>query len=115
MNYTKDIFDYRDLSPEIKKRLCLDSLESDVFREKIYNLFDIAKSMNINKLNETQIAVAYCRTYTSKDSSDIKTVKQIRSKLSSIVQCDNEYMKRHPDSNMKVLKRLADEKCYTID
>jgi len=115
MNYTKDIFDCKSLPVEVKKTLRLDTIEYDEFREKIYNLFNIAKSMNINKLNENQVAVAYYRTYTTKDANDIKTIKQIRSKLCSIVQCDSLYAKRHPESNMKVLKRLADEKCYTID
>ena len=115
MIFTKDIFDYKNLPSSVKKQLRLDSLENDKFREKIYNLFSIAKSQNIYKLNDSQIAVAYYRTYTSKDKSDLKTVRQIQAKLRSIIQYDNEYALKHPNEKLQKIERVENEKeWYTV-
>lgn len=116
MSYNKDIFDYRNLPQSIKTKLQLDLEPSDIFRDKIYTLFSLAKQQNINKLNENQIAVAYYRKYTTKDSKDIKTVDQIRAKLRSMISSEAAYKMKHPDSTIKTLKRVENEKeCYTVE
>ena len=116
MSYNKDIFDYRNLPQSIKTKLQLDLEPSDIFRDKIYTLFSLAKQQNINKLNENQIAVAYYRKYTIKDSKDIKTVDQIRAKLRSMISSEAAYKMKHPDSTIKTLKRVENEKeCYTVE
>lgn len=110
MKYTKDIFDFKDLSQSIKRKLQLDSLKEDPFRDKIFNLFSIAKSQNLDKLNESQIAVGYFRTYTSQNAKDLKTVAQIRAKLRSIIKCDKIYNTTHPNSKIQTLRRVNDER-----
>lgn len=116
MTYTKDIFDYKNLPESVKRKLQLDLAPCDAFRDKIYTLFTLAKEQNINQLNENQIAVAYYRKYTTKDNNDIKTISQIRAKLRSMIYREDLYVKNHPNSNIKRLKRVENEKeCYTIE
>ena len=115
MSYNKDIFDYRNLPQSIKAKLQLDLEPSDIFRDKIYTLFSLAKQQNINRLNENQIAVAYYRKYTTKDSKDIKTVDQIRAKLRSMISSEAAYKMKHPDSTIKTLKRVENEKETACD
>lgn len=110
MKYNKDIFDYKDLSQSIKRKLQLESLKEDPFRDKIFNLFSIAKSQNLDKLSENQIAVGYFRTYTSQNPDDLKTLLQIKAKLRSIVQYDSVYNNNHPESKIQTLKRVNDER-----
>lgn len=116
MTNSKDIFDYRNLPESIKTKLQLDLAPNDVFRDKIYTLFSLAKQQNINKLNENQIAVAYYRKYTSKDNKDMKTVTQIRAKLRSMIVSESTYKSNHPNSTIKTLKRVENEKdFYTVE
>lgn len=117
MKYTKDIFDYRSLSNEIKSKLKLDLPNEDPFRKKIYNLFNIAKDHNIKKLSDNQVAVAYYRTYTKKNPEDFKSLQQIQGKLNSIVKFDWEYLSEHPEVKKETLaiKRVENEKgWYTL-
>ena len=72
MNYSKNIFDYRKLSSEVKKQLKLDLGPNDVFTNKIRELFSIAKEQNIKDLSPDQITVAYYRKYTKENKKDIK-------------------------------------------
>lgn len=116
MNYSKNIFDYRKLPSEVKKQLKLDLGPNDVFTNKIRELFSIAKEQNIKDLSPDQITVAYYRKYTKENKKDIKTSEQIRAKLLNILASEKEYLKNHPDSQIKRLKRVNYEKeTYTIE
>ena len=116
MTYNKDIFDAKDLPVSIKRKLQIETLKEDPFRDKIFKLFSMAKSQNIHNLTDNQITVGYFRAYTSKNSQDFKTLSQIRAKLRSIIQYDKNYNLNHPESKIQTLKRVGNEKeTYTID
>lgn len=106
MNYSKDIFDYTKLSEDVRMKLQI----GDLFRDKLYNLFKIAKSQNIDTLSDDQITVAYYRTYTSKDPKDLKTLQQIQGKLLTITR--NEY--EQESNGLKIEKVKNEKKWYTI-
>lgn len=112
MTYDISIFDYKDLPSAIKSKLQLEVGESDIFRGKIYNIFDMAKDCNIDKLDVNQIAVAYYRAYTTKNPKDIKTVSQLKAKLYNIVREDEKYKAKYPNSKVKTLKKVPNERSY---
>lgn len=116
MRYTKDIFDYRNLPQSVKETIKVDNMPTDPFRDKIYELFSIAKKENIPSLTNSQITVGYYRQYTTKDSKDFKTVEEIQSKLDSIIKSENRYIDKHPDYKLERLKKVDNEKhLYAVE
>lgn len=116
MKYTKDLFNYRNLPQNIKQLIKVDDMPTDSFRDKIYGLFSIAKKENIETLTTNQLAVGYYRQYTKKDNNDRKTPEDIESKINSIIKRETSYISKHPDYNLKRLKKVSNEKdTYTVE
>lgn len=115
MNYDKSIFDYRDLPVNVRADLGFDARKCDIFRDKICQLFAMAKDYNMNELSINQVTVAYYRTYTAKDKKDVKTLQQIRTKLYTMAREDSLYKQKYPNSDVKILKRIPNEGIYFFE
>ena len=114
-NYDKSIFDSSDLTQDVKRSLGLEIIRKDVFGDRIYRLFDIAKERNIHSLTLEEIVVAYDRMYNQR-GKDNKSVNQIQAKLDKMVKDEAQYKKTHPEYRENILKKVPfDEKRYTIE
>lgn len=114
-NYDESIFDSSDLTQDVKRKLGLEVIKKDVFGDRIYHLFDIAKDRGIHSLTLEEIVVAYDRMYNQK-GKDNKSVNQIQKKLDKMARDEGQYKKTHPEYRENVLKKVPfDERRYTIE
>jgi len=114
-NYDESIFDSSDLTQDVKRKLGLEIIRKDVFGDRIYHLFDIAKDRGIHSLTLEEVVVAYDRMYNQR-GKDRKTVNQIQAKLNKMVKDEEQYKKTHPEYRENILKKVPfDESRYTIE